>query len=119
MRSSHKKKKSMIKNFIIFFLVLILLGAGTVLYSRFIATKGITVKEYNINAPTIPDSFDGLKIAHISDIHYRWNHLHCSEYDTVDQYESVFRCNQDSCRTVFLCCRYCISDLSWQDAKMS
>lgn len=65
-KKNHKKLFKILKiiSIITIFITLLLL------YSRFIATKGITVKEYNINAPTIPDSFDGLKIAHIADIHY-------------------------------------------------
>ena len=70
MRSSHKKKKSMIKNFIIFFLVLILLGAGTVLYSRFIATKGLQIHEYKIQNKLFEKNFHGFKIIHVTDIHY-------------------------------------------------
>ena len=41
-----------------------------VLYSRFLATRGLDVKEYKITNEIIADSFYGFKIVHISDIHY-------------------------------------------------
>lgn len=50
--------------------IIIVIVSSILLYSRFIATKGIDVKEYKVDSPTIPSSFDGIKIAHISDIHY-------------------------------------------------
>jgi len=40
------------------------------LYSRFISTKGLVVREYKIVNEKITDNFHGLKIVHISDIHY-------------------------------------------------
>ena len=43
---------------------------GLILYSRFVATTGLIVKEYLIVNDELPASFSGLKIAHISDIHY-------------------------------------------------
>ena len=59
------------KKHIIFKIVLtiICLFVLFVLYSIFIGTKGLFVKEYTISS-NIPDSFDGLKIVHITDIHY-------------------------------------------------
>lgn len=50
--------------------IIIIIVSSILLYSRFIATKGLIVKEYKVDSPTIPSSFDGIKIAHISDIHY-------------------------------------------------
>ena len=50
-------------------LTIICLFVLFVLYSIFIGTKGLFVKEYTISS-NIPDSFDGLKIVHIADIHY-------------------------------------------------
>ena len=49
---------------------LIFLVVGTFLYSRFISTSGLITKEYLIIDENVPESFFGLKIAHISDIHY-------------------------------------------------
>lgn len=59
------------KKHIIFKIVLtiICLFVLFILYSIFIGTKGLFVKEYTISS-NIPDSFDGLKIVHIADIHY-------------------------------------------------
>ena len=42
----------------------------TILYSRFISTKGLVVKEYKIIDDKITYEYHGLKIVHISDIHY-------------------------------------------------
>ncbi len=42
-----------------------------ILYSRYIGTKGIIVKEYKIIDSNLPENFYGLKIVHISDIHYK------------------------------------------------
>lgn len=41
-----------------------------ILYSRFIATKGLVVKEYKIINDKITYEYHGLKVVHISDIHY-------------------------------------------------
>lgn len=63
------KRKSKKNYIIIFIIVLIILLVIFILYARFIGTKGLIVKEYSIKT-NIPESFDGLKIVHISDIHY-------------------------------------------------
>ena len=51
--------------FLLFFLISILL------YSRYIEIKLFKIKEYNIINKKIPSNFNGLKILHISDIHYK------------------------------------------------
>ena len=62
-----KKKLSKFKKVIIgIFIIGILLLA----YVRFIGTYGFMVKEYPIYSEKLPSNFDGLKIVHISDIHY-------------------------------------------------
>jgi len=43
---------------------------GTLLYSRFIATKGLIIKEYKVESSKIITEYHGLKIVHLSDIHY-------------------------------------------------
>ncbi len=53
----------------IFLILLITLGL-IVLWSRFISTSGLKVKEYKIVNNTLPDSFYGFKIIHFSDVHY-------------------------------------------------
>lgn len=40
------------------------------LYSYYIEPYNLIVKEYKIENQNLPDSFDGLKIVHFSDIHY-------------------------------------------------
>lgn len=62
-----KKESHKFLNFIIFlFLILI----GLFLYARYISTTGLIVKEYRIVNNKIPASFNGVKIVHISDVHY-------------------------------------------------
>lgn len=62
-----EKKKHPIIKFIIIFILII---AAILLYSRFIATKGLVTKEYKITSSSIQDNFHGFKIVHISDVHY-------------------------------------------------
>ena len=60
------KKHSIIK-----VLILILLFIFCILlYSRFISTSGLKVKEYKIVNSNITDNYHGLKIIHLSDVHY-------------------------------------------------
>lgn len=63
-----KKRKKKIGSKIIL-IILLILGL-TYLYSRYIGTTGLIVKEYSIVNNKIPDSFNGFKIVHFSDIHY-------------------------------------------------
>lgn len=41
------------------------------LYARYIGTAGLVTKEYPIYHNNLPEHFDGLKIVHFSDIHYK------------------------------------------------
>lgn len=61
-----KKRHTLIKIIVI----LVFIITGLLLYSRFISTKGLKVKEYKITNSVITDNFHGFKIVHISDIHY-------------------------------------------------
>ena len=54
------------KIFFISLLIIILI----IIYSRYIGTSGLIVKEYNIKNKDIKESFNGFKIAHFSDVHY-------------------------------------------------
>lgn len=63
---SKKSKNKLLYTILIIFLIII----SILLYSRFIATTGIIIKEYKITNSTITDNFHGLKIVHLSDIHY-------------------------------------------------
>lgn len=58
--------KRIIKWLLVIFLVLFL----TIVYARYIGTAGFITKEYSLNDKNIPDSFDGIKIVHFSDLHY-------------------------------------------------
>ena len=51
--------------------IIILVLTGTYLYGRYIETKNFKVKEYSIIDPNLPNSFQGIKIVQISDIHYK------------------------------------------------
>lgn len=50
---------------------LILISVGSILYSRYLGTSGLIVKEYNVINNKIPESFYGLKIVQFSDIYYK------------------------------------------------
>ena len=53
-----------------FFLGLILVITLIIIYARYVGTMGFITKEYTIYNKDIPNSYDGLKIVHFSDIHY-------------------------------------------------
>lgn len=59
--------KKILKIFITMLILIILL----LLYSRFIGTIGLNTKEYTIKDNNISNDFDGIKIIHFSDIHYK------------------------------------------------
>lgn len=62
-----KKEKSKMKIIII---VILLLIAITFVYMRFIATSGFIIKEFNVTSEKLPKGFNGVKVIHLSDIHY-------------------------------------------------
>lgn len=51
------------------FLFIIVFSIALIMYSRYIGTKGLKVKEYRIASDNIPVSFSGLKIVQLSDIY--------------------------------------------------
>lgn len=59
--------KKILKIFITIIILIILL----LLYSRFIGTIGLNTKEYTIEDNNISNDFDGMKIVHFSDMHYK------------------------------------------------
>lgn len=66
-------KKEEVKSFgkIKKILIISILIVGLIfVYTRYIATSGFIVKEYAVESSNLPSNFNGLKIAHISDIHY-------------------------------------------------
>ena len=62
-----EKKTSNLK-FILLFIFLIIVG--TILWARFISTKGLKVKEYPVYSKNLTANYDGLKIVHFSDLLY-------------------------------------------------
>lgn len=63
----HFKLRKWVK-IILFIIILLSLFFS---YSRYLGPKGLIVKEYGIKDSNLPNSFYGLKIVHISDIHYK------------------------------------------------
>ena len=61
----------MIKKIIKTILIIIIFLILTILYSRYIATTGLNTKEISLNNQKINKDFDGLKIVHFSDLHYK------------------------------------------------
>lgn len=51
-------------------IILIIIVSLFLLYSRFVSTSGLKVKEYKVTNSLISETYHGLKIVHISDIHY-------------------------------------------------
>ncbi len=58
------------KKLIKFFILIIVVFLSILLYGRFIGTKNIITKEYKIINSNLTNDYYGLKIVHISDIHY-------------------------------------------------
>ncbi len=63
----HIKIKAWVKILIVFIIIITL----TTLYSRYIGTKGLVVNEKTIVDSNLPNNYYGLKIIHLSDIHYK------------------------------------------------
>lgn len=61
----------MIKKILKTILVITLLITGIILYSRYIATSGLVTKEISLSNQNIANDFDGLKVIHFSDLHYK------------------------------------------------
>ena len=59
--------KKIIKTFILIIAAIVL----TILYSRYIGTIGLKTNEIVINDKNLNISYDGLKIVHFSDLHYK------------------------------------------------
>lgn len=61
----------MIKRIIKFVSVVLVIVGLIVLYSRYVATSGLRTNEIVVKSSNISDDFDGLKIVHFSDLHYK------------------------------------------------
>ncbi len=59
------------KNYLLIFLIaLSAISLTLLLYSRFIGTRGLYIKEYTIHNQLLPAHFHGLKVVHLSDLHF-------------------------------------------------
>ena len=65
-----KEEKKINKAIVTFFSFVIIIMIGITLYSRYIATSGLKVKEYKIVNSKIKENFHGLKIVQLSDVYY-------------------------------------------------
>lgn len=65
------KRKISVKKILIFLFIIVALVVSVLLYARFIATKGVIINEYKVVNSKLTDTYKGLKIVHISDIHYK------------------------------------------------
>lgn len=63
-----EKKTHKFLNFIIFIFIFII---AVVLYSKYIGTKGLIVKEYRVESNILTSNFSGIKIVHFSDLLYK------------------------------------------------
>lgn len=54
--------------FFIFFVLLVIL---VFIYSTYVGTAGLITKEYTLYDYDLPEEFDGLKIVHFSDLHFK------------------------------------------------
>lgn len=66
-KENKERRNGMLKWILLIILLVIVVG---LLFARYVSTTGLTVKEYGIKTNEITDSYDGLKIAHFSDLHY-------------------------------------------------
>lgn len=69
-KRSDRYKVSKLKVFLIIILMIFILIGSIIVWSRFVSTSGLDVKETKIVNNKLPESFKGFKIVHISDIHY-------------------------------------------------
>ena len=66
-----ENKKSFKRKFINVLIFILIISIGIVMYSRYIGTKGLIVKEYRVSDEKIPYNFSGVKIVHFSDLLYK------------------------------------------------
>ncbi len=64
---------------LLFFLILVII---IMFYSLFIVPNKLETHEYRVEAPTLDESYNGLKIVHFSDLHYLRN-LNKSKLDKI------------------------------------
>lgn len=66
----NKKEKEIKENKSHIFIYILLIIGLIIIYSRYIATTGIQIKEYSVINNKIPESFKGFKVVHFSDLKY-------------------------------------------------
>lgn len=66
----NKKEKEIKENKSHIFIYILLIIGLIIIYSRYIATTGIQIKEYSVINNKIPESFKGFKVIHFSDLKY-------------------------------------------------
>ena len=66
----NKKEKETKENKTHIFIYILLIIGLIIIYSRYIATTGIQIKEYSVINNKIPESFKGFKVVHFSDLKY-------------------------------------------------
>ena len=66
-----KKDNGFKRKFINFLIFILVVSIGLIMYSRYVGTKGLIVKEYRIADEKIPYNFSGVKIVHFSDLLYK------------------------------------------------
>lgn len=59
--------RKIIKILLVIFIILL----AIILYARYVGTMGFITKEYKVKDKDIPEDFDGIKIVHFSDLHYK------------------------------------------------
>lgn len=74
------------------FLIAIIIVLSTIIYSIFLGTKGLQIKEYRITDDDIPSSFNGTKIVHFTDTHFGF---HYSENQIKLLIEQINQLNPD------------------------
>jgi len=69
-KKDKKKKKKSNKGYYLFMFIVISLFV-LILWSRYVSTKGLVVREYGVINEKLPESFHGLKVVHFTDLHYK------------------------------------------------
>jgi predicted MPP superfamily phosphohydrolase len=63
-------KKKHLKKRYKFIIAIVLLISILLLWSRYISTSGLVIREYKVVNNNLPTSFEGMKIVHFTDVHY-------------------------------------------------
>lgn len=76
MKDKNKKKNKKSNNAYYLFMFIIISAFVLVLWSRYVSTTGLVIREYAVINEKIPESFEGFKIVHFTDLHYN-----CTVYE--------------------------------------